>query len=65
MEHQITKDKIKIECDLSFKERLKLVFSEESEYCFFTHGDCGVFSTPDGPDCAGCIEENVEWIIDE
>lgn len=59
--------KVKIECDLAMKERIKIVFAEESERCFFGHGPvrCENYITPDGPDCARCIEENVEWILDE
>lgn len=58
--------KVKIECDLAMKERIKTVFAEDTDRCFFGPGAvwCGDYMTPDGPDCARCIEENVEWTVE-
>jgi len=55
-----------IKCDRSTCERLKLVFAEETELCFFGSNagvTCLPYFTQDGTDCRRCIEENVEWII--
>lgn len=56
--------KVKIECDPFTERRIESVFAYESERCFFGDGKCkDCYITSNGPDCARCIEENVEWTL--
>lgn len=56
------KKRINIECDHATQDRI-INMAEISDLCFFGHGLCGAFSSPDGPKCRDCILERAGWII--